>query len=190
MKIGLHEVTSASARLPPSTTSISIFPSGELVALLRPIRIGQDHAAAHHRRPGLAGSGRVRFDGEDALSRSVGERNVGFVFQRTRLSPHDGVRERGVRTAAASAPHRPREAEIRAGRAAARAGATRSARQRLPAQLSGGQRQASRSRARSPSSPAFFCSTSRSMRSTPRFARSCGAGFASSTTRSTSPPYS
>jgi sulfate transport system ATP-binding protein len=87
--------------------------------------------------------GEVRFDGEDALSRSVGERNVGFVFQNYALFRHMTVFE-NVAFGLRARPRRvrPSEAEIRA-----RVNQLLELVQlgplgkRLPAQLSGGQRQ-------------------------------------------------
>ena len=83
------------------------------------------------------------FDGEDALLRSVGERNVGFVFQHYALFRHMTVFENvafGLR--ARPRRSRPREAEIRARveklLALVQLG---SLGDRYPAQLSGGQRQ-------------------------------------------------
>jgi hypothetical protein len=55
----------------------------------RPVRLRQDHAAAHHRRPG-DGRQRARCcsDGEDATGLHVRERKVGFVFQHYALFRH------------------------------------------------------------------------------------------------------
>ena len=143
MKIALHEVTRRFGAF-AALDSINLdIPSGELVALLGPSGSGKTTLLRIIAGLDCPDRGEVRFDGEDALSRSVGERNVGFVFQQYALFRHMtvfenvafGLRARPRRT-------RPREAEIRA----------RVARllelvqlgplgERLPAQLSGGQRQ-------------------------------------------------
>ena len=99
---------------------------------------------------------------------------------------HERLRERGLRPARAAARHAAREAEIREQRdRAAAAGPARLAR-RPPARPSSRAASASAWRWRAPwrSSPGCCCSTSRSARSTPRCARSCGAGCAGCTTRS------
>ena len=45
------------------------FPDGRADRAARPVRLRQDHAAAHHRRPRMrADAGRVLFDGEDAVA--------------------------------------------------------------------------------------------------------------------------
>ena len=56
----------------------------------------------------------MHFDGEDALSRSVGERNVGFVFQNYALFRHMTVFE-NVAFGLRARPRRlrPSELEIR-----------------------------------------------------------------------------
>jgi sulfate transport system ATP-binding protein len=87
--------------------------------------------------------GEVHFDGEDALSRSVGERNVGFVFQNYALFRHMTVFE-NVAFGLRARPRRLRPSEL---------GIRSRVKQllelvqlgplgeRLPTQLSGGQRQ-------------------------------------------------
>jgi sulfate/thiosulfate transport system ATP-binding protein len=85
------------------------------VALLGPFGLGQDHAAAHHRRAGGARRGSVLFHGEDATDTDVRERNVGFVFQHYALFGHMTIFE-NVAFGLRCGPRRtrPTEAEIRA----------------------------------------------------------------------------
>ncbi|MDQ0503637.1 sulfate/molybdate ABC transporter ATP-binding protein [Xanthobacter agilis] len=117
--------------------------SGELVALLGPSGSGKTTLLRIIAGLDWPDQGEVRFDGEDALSRSVRERNVGFVFQHYALFRHLTVFENvafglRVRRGPAKLP----EASIRA-----RVNELLSLVQidwlsdRYPAQLSGGQRQ-------------------------------------------------
>src|ERR1700681_1577240 len=117
--------------------------SGELLALLGPSGSGKTSLLRIIAGLDWPDAGEVQFDGENALSRSVGERNVGFVFQSYALFRHMTVFENvafGLR--ARPRRRRPREAEIRARverlldlvQLASLGG-------RYPAQLSGGQRQ-------------------------------------------------
>ena len=67
--------------------------SGELIAILGPSGSGKTtllRVVAGLEWPDL---GQVQFDGQDALSHSVGERNVGFVFQHYALFRHMTVRK-------------------------------------------------------------------------------------------------
>ena len=57
------------------------------------VRLRQDHAAAHHRRPRLPDGGKIKMDGIDASTKHVGARNVGFVFQHYALFRHMTVFE-------------------------------------------------------------------------------------------------
>src|ERR1700722_11389068 len=177
MKIGVHNVTrrfGAFAALAGVDVEIG---SGELIALLGPSGSGKTTLLRIIAGLDWPDEGEIFFDGVDALSRSVGARNVGFVFQHYALFRHMTVFENvafGLRVR----PRRQRrdEAEIRArvgsllelvqlawlgGRAATRA--------TYPPDTAS----APRCPARSPSIPACSCSTSRSARSTPRCARSC-----------------
>ena len=123
--------------------SLDVARRGDLRAA-RPVRLGQDHAAAHHRRARVPDSGEVRFDGEDVVRRDARERQVGFVFQHYALFRHMSVFENvafGLRV-------RPRRrapgrgADPRAGDgAAAPACSSKRLASRYPHQLSGGQRQ-------------------------------------------------
>ncbi len=67
--------------------------TGELVALLGPSGSGKTTLLRIIAGLEWPDSGEVRFDGEDALSRSVRERNVGFVFQHYALFRHMSVFE-------------------------------------------------------------------------------------------------
>jgi sulfate transport system ATP-binding protein len=117
--------------------------SGELLALLGPSGSGKTTLLRIIAGLEWPDGGEVRFDGEDALSRTVGERHVGFVFQHYALFRHMTVFENiafGLR--AKPRKHRPSETEIRA-----RVGKLLDLVQlswladRYPTQLSGGQRQ-------------------------------------------------
>jgi sulfate transport system ATP-binding protein len=117
--------------------------SGELIALLGPSGSGKTTLLRIIAGLEWPDAGEVFFDGEDALSRSVGQRNVGFVFQHYALFRHMTIFE-NVAFGLRSQPRhqRPSEAAIRArveklldlvqlGWLAGR----------YPRQLSGGQRQ-------------------------------------------------
>jgi sulfate transport system ATP-binding protein len=117
--------------------------SGELIALLGPSGSGKTTLLRIVAGFEWPDAGEVRFDGEDALTHSVGERNVGFVFQHYALFRHMTVFE-NVAFGLRARPRRYRlpEAEIRKrvlklldlvqlGWLA----------ERYPRQLSGGQRQ-------------------------------------------------
>jgi sulfate transport system ATP-binding protein len=117
--------------------------SGELLALLGPSGSGKTTLLRIVAGLEWPDAGKVQFDGEDALGRSVGERHVGFVFQHYALFRHMTVFENvafGLR--ARPRRYRPGEAEIRR-----RVGDLLDLVQlgwlaeRYPTQLSGGQRQ-------------------------------------------------
>jgi sulfate transport system ATP-binding protein len=143
MKIALHEVIKRFGAFTALDNVNLDIESDELVALLGPSGSGKTTLLRIIAGLEWPEQGDVRFDGEDALLRSVGERNVGFVFQQYALFRHMTVFENvafGLR--ARPRRFRPREAEIRArverlldlvqlGPLGAR----------YPAQLSGGQRQ-------------------------------------------------
>jgi sulfate transport system ATP-binding protein len=117
--------------------------SGELLALLGPSGSGKTTLLRIVAGLDWPDEGQVQFDGEDALSRTAGQRHVGFVFQHYALFRHMTVFENvafGLRAKPRS--ERPSEPEIRRrveklldlvqlGWLA----------QRYPTQLSGGQRQ-------------------------------------------------
>jgi sulfate/thiosulfate transport system ATP-binding protein len=143
MKIALHNVTKRFGAFPALDRVDLDISSGELVALLGPSGSGKTTLLRIIAGLEWPDQGEVSFDGENALLRSVGERNVGFVFQNYALFRHMTVFE-NVAFGLRARPRRlrPRKAEIRA----------RVERlldlvqlgplgERLPAQLSGGQRQ-------------------------------------------------
>jgi sulfate transport system ATP-binding protein len=143
MKIALHEVTRRFGAFTALDNVNLEVNSGELIALLGPSGSGKTTLLRIIAGLDWPDQGEVLFDGEDALLRSVGERNVGFVFQSYALFRHMTVFENiafGLR--ARPRRRRPREAEIRA-----RVGRLLDLVQlgslggRYPSQLSGGQRQ-------------------------------------------------
>jgi len=67
--------------------------SGELVALLGPSGSGKTSLLRIIAGLEWPDAGEVRFDGEDVLSRRVGERDIGFVFQHYALFRHMSVFE-------------------------------------------------------------------------------------------------
>ena len=88
MKINVHNVTkrfNAFAALVGIDLDIK---SGELVALLGPSGSGKTTLLRIIAGLEWPDEGQVLFDGEDALARTVGERNVGFVFQHYALFRH------------------------------------------------------------------------------------------------------
>src|SRR6478752_8614104 len=117
--------------------------SGELLSLLGPSGSGKTTLLRIAAGLEWPDQGEVHFDGEDALSRSVGERNVGFVFQNYALFRPMTVFE-NVAFGLRARPRRlrPSEAEIRARvKQLLELVQLGPLGKRLPAQLSGGQRQ-------------------------------------------------
>jgi sulfate transport system ATP-binding protein len=117
--------------------------SGELVALLGPSGSGKTTLLRIIAGLEWPEEGEVRFDGQNALHHTVGERNVGFVFQSYALFRHMSVFENiafGLRARPRS--RRPSDSKIRQ-----RVNdlldivQLKSFADRLPSQLSGGQRQ-------------------------------------------------
>jgi len=143
VKISVHNVTKrfkAFAALAGVDLTIE---SGELVALLGPSGSGKTTLVRIIAGLEWPEEGQVLFDGEDALTRSVGQRHVGFVFQHYALFRHLTVFENvafGLRV-------RPRgqrlpEPEIRARvETLLDLVQLRWLAERHPSQLSGGQRQ-------------------------------------------------
>ncbi|HXW48794.1 MAG TPA: TOBE-like domain-containing protein [Xanthobacteraceae bacterium] len=117
--------------------------SGELLALLGPSGSGKTTLLRIIAGLDWPDEGAVQFDGEDALSRPVGQRHVGFVFQHYALFKHMTVFENvafGLR--AKPRAERPGESEIR-DRVEKLLDLVhlRWLAERYPTQLSGGQRQ-------------------------------------------------
>ena len=143
MKIALHEVTRRFGAFTALDNVNLDIHSGELVALLGPSGSGKTTLLRIIAGLDWPDQGEVHFDGEDALSRSVGERNVGFVFQNYALFRHMTVFE-NVAFGLRARPRRLRPSEL---------GIRSRVKQllelvqlgplgeRLPTQLSGGQRQ-------------------------------------------------
>src|SRR6266568_2428866 len=117
--------------------------SGELIALLGPSGSGKTTLLRIVAGFEWPDQGEVQFDGEDALSHSVGERNVGFVFQHYALFRHMTVFENiafGLRARPRRYRHSDQEIRRRVDKLLdlVQIGWLKD---RYPAQLSGGQRQ-------------------------------------------------
>src|SRR3954447_20603522 len=117
--------------------------SGELIALLGPSGSGKTTLLRIVAGFEWPDAGEVQFDGEDALSHSVGERNVGFVFQHYALFRHMTVFENiafGLRARPRRYRHSDQEIRKRVGKLLdlVQIGWLKD---RFPRQLSGGQRQ-------------------------------------------------
>jgi sulfate transport system ATP-binding protein len=143
MKIDIVNVTKRFGAFPALYNVDLKIGSGELIALLGPSGSGKTTLLRIIAGLEWPNEGEVQFDGEDALGRSVGERNVGFVFQNYALFRHMTVQENiafGLRA-------RPRSRRPSAGRIRARVNELLEIVQlaglgeRYPNQLSGGQRQ-------------------------------------------------
>src|SRR4029079_774677 len=117
--------------------------SGELVALLGPSGSGKTTLLRILAGLDAPTSGRVLFDGDDALKLTVQERNVGLVFQSYALFRHMSVLDNigfGLRVRPRS--RRPARAEIkRRARELLDLVQLSGLEKRYPSQLSGGQRQ-------------------------------------------------
>ena len=114
MKISIQNVSknfSSFAALKNVSLEIN---SGELMALLGPSGSGKTTLLRIIAGLEWPDEGQVRFDGQDALARRVGERNVGFVFQHYALFRHMTIFE-NVAFGLRSRPrrNRPSEAQIR-----------------------------------------------------------------------------
>src|SRR6478735_5325449 len=93
MKIALHEVTRRFGAFTALDNVNLDIHSGELVALLGPSGSGKTTLLRIIAGLDWPDQGEVHFDGQDALVHSVGERNVGFVFQHYALFRHMSVFE-------------------------------------------------------------------------------------------------
>ena len=143
MKIALHEVTRRFGAFTALDNVNLDIHSGELVALLGPSGSGKTTLLRIIAGLDWPDQGEVHFDGEDALSRSVGERNVGFVFQNYALFRHMTVFE-NVAFGLRARPRRlrPSKLEIRSRvKQLLELVQLGPLGERLPTQLSGGQRQ-------------------------------------------------
>jgi sulfate transport system ATP-binding protein len=117
--------------------------TGELIALLGPSGSGKTTLLRIVAGFEWPDEGEVHFDGEDALSHSVGERNVGFVFQHYALFRHMTVYENiafGLRARPRRYRHSDQEIRKRVDKLLdlVQIGWLKD---RYPRQLSGGQRQ-------------------------------------------------
>src|SRR3954452_1842732 len=143
MKITLVDVTKrfgAFAALEDVNLEIH---SGELIAILGPSGSGKTTLLRVVAGLEWPDEGEVQFDGEDALSHSVGERSVGFVFQHYALFRHMTVFENiafGLRARPRRYRHGEQEIRKRVEKLLdlVQIGWLRD---RYPRQLSGGQRQ-------------------------------------------------
>jgi sulfate transport system ATP-binding protein len=143
MKIDIRNVTKRFGAFAALDAVDLEIPAGQLVALLGPSGSGKTTLLRIIAGLEWPEEGDVRFDGVDALARSVGERNVGFVFQHYALFRHMTVFENiafGLRVRPRR--HRQRDDEIRA-RVDELLDLLRIRRlaARQPGQLSGGERQ-------------------------------------------------
>ncbi|MET0904700.1 MAG: ATP-binding cassette domain-containing protein, partial [Tardiphaga sp.] len=115
---------------------------GELLALLGPSGSGKTTLLRIIAGLDWPDAGEVKFDGQDALARGAGERNVGFVFQHYALFRHMTVAENIGFGLKVRRSRRPADAEIKR-RASELLDLVQLSglEKRYPAQLSGGQRQ-------------------------------------------------
>jgi len=115
---------------------------GEFVALLGPSGSGKTTLLRIIAGLEFQDGGEVLFDGEDVSSRSVGERQVGFVFQQYALFKHMTVAENVAFGLSVRRKGRPPKADIRArAEELLRLVQLDGLGKRYPGQLSGGQRQ-------------------------------------------------
>ncbi len=157
---------------------------GALMALLGPSGSGKSTLLRIIAGLESPDEGEVVIGGESVTDTPARSRDVGFVFQHYAPFKHMTVHNNVA--FGLSVRKRPK-AEIEA-RVKELLGLVRldGLAERYPSQLSGGQLQRmALARARLPCSRKCCCSTSRSVRSTPRSARSCASGCAGCTTRST-----
>ena len=158
-------------------------PTGQLTALLGPSGGGKSTLLRIIAGLEKADTGTVNIEGIDATRMAPQKRNVGFVFQHYAVFKHMTVAKN---VAFGLEIRRKPKAEVaRTGRRAAEVSCTsRSSRTGSRPSCRGASASGWRWPGRSPYNPRCCCSTSRSVPSTRRSARSCGTGCAGSTTRS------
>src|SRR5258705_11995509 len=93
MRIDIHQVSKRFGAFTALAGVDLSLADGELVALLGPSGSGKTTLLRVIAGLEWPDEGQVHFDGHDALTRSVGERNVGFVFQHHALFRHMSVFE-------------------------------------------------------------------------------------------------
>lgn len=114
MKISIHDVSKRFGSFTALERVNLDIRSGELIALLGPSGSGKTTLLRIIAGLEWPDEGEIRFDGEDALTRGVRERHVGFVFQHYALFRHMTIFENvafGLR--ARPRRERPSETEIR-----------------------------------------------------------------------------
>ena len=158
-------------------------PSGSLTALLGPSGSGKSTLLRAIAGLDLPDTGTITINGRDVTHVPPQRRGIGFVFQHYAAFKHLTVRETSPSGSRSARGQRPRSEKVDnllevVGLAGFQT--------RYPNQLSGGQRQRMALARALAVDPRCCCSTSRSVRWTPRFARTCGRGCAACTTRCTS----
>ena len=160
-------------------------PAGSLTALLGPSGSGKSTLLRVDRRPRGARLGRGRRStGVDVTPRAAAEaRHRVRLPALRRLQAHDRARQRGLRPDHPQAAPRPRSPRrsTSCSRSSASTASSTATRRSSPAASGSGWRWPAPWR----STRRCCCSTSRSARSTPRCAPTCGSGCAGCTTRST-----
>ena len=152
----------------------------------RPVRLGQDHDAAAHRRLRVPDEGRVELGGEDVARRPPFERDVNTVFQDYALFPHMSVLD-NVAYGLKIKKRRPRRAP-REGARGARDGAPPGRRRPQARAALGRPAPARRARARDRQPPARPAARRAARRAGPQAARGdAGRAQAHPAARSASP---
>ena len=120
---------------------VARFPDRPAGSPARSVRLRQDHAAAHHRRPGARRSRARAVQRAGRADRTCASASRLCLSALRPIPAHDGVREHCLRAARQAAARPPPEAAIRSGSTNCSIWCSSAARRRYPAQLSGGQRQ-------------------------------------------------
>ncbi|WP_232698762.1 sulfate/molybdate ABC transporter ATP-binding protein [Brevibacillus daliensis] len=143
MGISIHNVSKTFGNFNALQDVSLTIPSGKLVALLGPSGSGKTTLLRLIAGLEQMEQGQILFDGEDTTTKSIQERQVGFVFQHYALFRHMSVFDNvafGLQVR--SRTERPAKTEIRAKvRELLRLVQLDGLESRFPAQLSGGQRQ-------------------------------------------------